>query len=431
MPKTRRSVTVWILCLTLTAACGGGDRPETPSPVPVFPPPSVATEEPRPAPVPEAPRPDPVPEEPRPGPVPEEPKPGPAPATYVLSGQLRATPLNEIVPDAQIEAVHGSDVVAATSRADGTYRMTGLIAQDYVLRVVKKGYNVQGINLLISGDTSRDIVMDRNRVTVQGFVSRAEPCFGTIDGVRVEILDGPDAGKSDVSGLTVRYRIQSVAWGTFRMRASKQGFSLLETSVTVPPPVAVAGETFETFFRIADQTGRSALTGEISNRLVQTGGQINGALIEFTRGPNAGRSTTSGSAGSGDGIYRFTGLLDGDASIQVSKAGFVTEYLNTAQICGDHRADFKLIPANASLSGVVRDEGGAPLAGARVERLSAGSGTPTGTFVSTDANGRYTITDLVGTFVSVRVSKAGYQSEDRKMTIGPNMPGDFTLKKAP
>ena len=111
----------------------------------------------------------------------------------------------------------------------------------------------------------------------------------------------------------------------------------------------------------------------ISNRMVETGGQISGALVEITRGPNTGRSTTSGGAGLGDGTHRFTGLLDGDAYIQASKPGFVTEYLNTAQICGDYRADFKSIPTNASLVGIVRDENGAPLAGARVEILSLGS----------------------------------------------------------
>jgi hypothetical protein len=169
--------------------------------------------------------------------------------------------------------------------------------------------------------------------------------------------------------------------------------------------------------------------GQILHRQIRRSQRT--ALVEITYGRNTGRSTTSGSAGLGTGIYRFTGLLDGDAYVQVSKPGFVTEYLNTAQICGNYRADFRLIPTSATLGGVVRDESGAPLSGARVEGLSPGSGTPQGVFVNTDANGRYAITGLEGTFVAIRVTKAGYLSQDRKMTIGPNMPGDFTLTKAP
>ncbi|HKE84516.1 MAG TPA: carboxypeptidase-like regulatory domain-containing protein [Vicinamibacterales bacterium] len=394
---------MWIVLLTLTAACGR-DHVETPSPVPVVPP---AT-----------------------SPAPEEPRPTPGQPGFTLSGQVRATPLNEAVSGAQIDAMHDGAVVATTSSSpDGTYRMTGLSAQDYVLRVIKTGYTVNSIDVLVSGDTTRDIVMDRNRVTVQGFVNRALPCNAFIDGVRVEILDGPDAGKFDFSGIAVRYRIQNVVWGTFRMRASKPGFRTLETSVTVPPPAAATGGIFETYFRLGDEIGTNTVTGEVSNRMIETGGQINDAQVSITLGPNTGRSTTSGSAG-GAGLYSLTGLLDGEAYVAATKPGFNVEAVYV-EFCGNLRVDLKMVPTDASFSGVVRNENGELLAGARVEKLSPGSSIPTGMYVMTDGKGEYTMTGLAGDFLRIRVSKAGYLSEDRKLLIRPHMDGDFTLKRAP
>jgi carboxypeptidase family protein len=364
-----------------------------------------------------------------------EPSPAPSPpaiAGHALFGRITATPQNEPVAGALVEALHGGQVVqSATTDAAGEYSVVGLPAQDYVIRTIRTGYNAGNKDVTLLADTRLDVVMDRNRVTIEGFVSRADPCFGTLEGVRVEILDGPDAGKFDVSGFAVRYRIQGVAWGTFRMRASKPGYTVVEMSVTVPPPAPIAGATFTPFFRLVDQTGKYTLTGEISNRMAETAGQINDAQIEITRGPNTGQSTSSGSAGVGNGIYRFANLLEGIAYLQVSNPGFVTEYQNEIQLCGDWRIDFKLTPTNTSLVGVVRDENSAPLAGARVETISQGGpGIPTGKFAITDTNGQYTLTGIYGTF-AVRVSKTGYLSEDRTMTTGPHLVGNFTLKKAP
>jgi hypothetical protein len=46
---------------------------------------------------------------------------------------VSATPLNESIEGAQIEATHGGLVVGtAASAADGSYAVSGLIAQEYV-----------------------------------------------------------------------------------------------------------------------------------------------------------------------------------------------------------------------------------------------------------------------------------------------------------
>src|SRR4029453_6253287 len=134
---------------------------------------------------------------------PTPPPPGPAPQTYTLSGILRATPLNETVAGVTIEAMQGGRVVAtATTDGRGFYLLTGLIAQEYVVGMRKVGYYARSVDVLVSGDTTRDLVMDRNRVALTGIVREAPPCTGSaISAALVQILDGPGAGKT---GLPAR-----------------------------------------------------------------------------------------------------------------------------------------------------------------------------------------------------------------------------------
>lgn len=101
----------------------------------------------------------------------------------------------------------GRVVSTAVSDDSGAYRVPGLIAQEYVLRVRRIGYNVRGIDVLVSGDTTRDITMDRNRVTLRGVVREAAPCSGAaIQSAVVQIVDGPDAGRSSTTEPRLRRR---------------------------------------------------------------------------------------------------------------------------------------------------------------------------------------------------------------------------------
>jgi len=174
-------------------------------------------------------------------PPPAPPPTGPAPQTYTLSGVLRATPLNENVESAVVEAMHGGRVLAsAMTDGRGFYRLSGLIAQEYVLEMRKVGYYARNVDVLVSGDTMRDLVMDRNRVALMGIVREAPPCTGAaINAALVQILDGPDAGKSSLTDRSgSQYEIANVAWGTFRLRASKSGYTSEEHTVNISDPVS-------------------------------------------------------------------------------------------------------------------------------------------------------------------------------------------------
>jgi carboxypeptidase family protein len=153
------------------------------------------------------------------GPAPSPP--GPAPQTYTLSGILRATPLNESLAGVTIEAMHDGRVVAtATTDGRGFYLLTGLIAQEYVLRMRKVGYNARIGDVLVSGDTTRGLVMDRARLEGTVFDATSGFAFAPLEGAIVEIVSGSGAGQKAVTDATGHYAFSGL-YGSLVVRASK------------------------------------------------------------------------------------------------------------------------------------------------------------------------------------------------------------------
>lgn len=280
---------------------------------------------------------------PPPGPAP----PGPAPRTYTLSGAVKATPLNEIVAGAGIEAMHGGLVVAsATTDGGGFYTLTGLIAQEYVLSLRKVGYNARTSDVIIAADTTRDLVMDRNHVSLTGIAREVPPCgTAAIDSALVQVLDGPDAGKSsltDKSGF--QYAIPRVAWGTFRVRASRDGYAPSEITVSVPASDIVDGPFTQNFD--LTRTTRQTLFGEVRERRgVESGPRIAGVRVEIAAGSDIGRATISDA----QGRYRLEQLAAGDVRVRATLPGFADEVV-TAPLCGDRQLEIRLTPVTAGLA---------------------------------------------------------------------------------
>jgi trimeric autotransporter adhesin len=357
------------------------------------------------------------------GPSPD-PSPGPPAQTYTLSGVLRATPLNENVAGVEIDLRHGGQVVAAaTTDERGFYTLTGLVAQEYVLEMRKVGYNARTVDVLVAGTTARDLVMDRNRVTLYGIVRDAPPCAGLpITGALVQILDGPDAGKSSLTDRAgSQYEISGVAWGTFRVRAEKDGYTTSDVTVTVPASNVVNGPFLQNFD--VARTARRALFGEVRERRTEFAARLPGVRVEVTTGPNAGRATISDSLGQ----YRLEELALGQLTVRATNPGYFDEVMTTS-LCSDQPLNIRMTPISARLEGTVYDttSGFAPLEGATVEIVS---GLGSGQKVVSDATGHYALSGLYGSLV-VRASKSGYTSEDRTFNISdPVSLWNFGLKR--
>jgi carboxypeptidase family protein len=257
-----------------------------------------------------------------------------------LSGKVTATPLGEAVPNAQIEAMHGgAATITAMSDASGSYVLRGLLPQQYVIRTTKNGYFVRNQDVTMAGDVRVDIVMARNQVAVTGSVTEAAPCSAGVENARVEILDGPDAGKSASAGSGT-YTIAGVSWGTFRLRASKTGYNASEATLDVPPPLAVGGAIARQNFGLQNLVSRYSMSADLRDRTQESGGQVNGALVDITGGPNAGRSTTSV-----NGAFVLRDLLTGATPLRISHPRYWVFDEPGVVLCGgDAHFEIKMTP---------------------------------------------------------------------------------------
>lgn len=178
---------------------------------------------------------------------------GPEPG-FVLSGHV-TTLWGEAIGDVGVEAVHDGRVFGGgTTDRNGVYSIPTLPAQDYVVRAIKFGYVTPQLPTTLAGNTTLDIRLDRVRVAITGLIDEAAPCIGAISGARVEIVDGPDAGRATTSGSS-GYVLQNINWGTFTLRASKEGYTAMNVSLTVQPPGSgnpPAPQTVQQNFRLAN-----------------------------------------------------------------------------------------------------------------------------------------------------------------------------------
>ena len=149
-----------------------------------------------------------------------------------------SSPLNESVAGVNIEAMHGGLVVAtATTDGGGFHRLPDLIAQEYVVRVRKVGYNARTVDVLVSGDTTRGLVMDRNGVALTGIGFDATSGFAPLEGAIVEIVSGSGAGQKAVTDATGHYAFSGLC-GSLLVRASKSGYTSKERTINMTDAVS-------------------------------------------------------------------------------------------------------------------------------------------------------------------------------------------------
>jgi hypothetical protein len=158
-----------------------------------------------------------------------------------LSGRI-TTQWGEPIGDAGVEAhsdsgARGGAGGETSHLGPGTYRIPTLPPADYVVHVIKWGYVDPRRPLTLTRDTTLDFVLDRVRVSLLGSVREAAPaCGGAIEGARVEIVSGPDAGVGVTTTATGYQTTRIINWGKLTLRASKTGYVPAEMSIELLPP---------------------------------------------------------------------------------------------------------------------------------------------------------------------------------------------------
>jgi hypothetical protein len=122
-------------------------------------------------------------------------------------------------------------------------------------------------------------------------------------------------------------------------------------------------------------------------------------------------SVSASATANPDGTYTLSGLTAGTYSVSAGATNFIQQFQTTdVATAGTATADFALPSASdgGSISGIVRDTHGAPLAGICETAYDAsGNALPGGSFVGTDPDGAYTVSGLGPGVYSILFSDCG------------------------
>jgi hypothetical protein len=208
------------------------------------------------------------------------------------------------------------------------------------------------------------------------------------------------------------FTISNVSPGAYTVTASVSGYSTDSTSITV-----TAGQTAIANLALQPATATGTISGTVTDE--GTGMPIVGASVSTQ--PGTAIVTTDA-----QGSYTISDVSTGLYTVTASASGYLTDSTSITVTAGQTAiANLALQPATGTISGTVTDEGtGMPIVGASV------STQPGTAIVTTDAQGSYTISDVLPGFYTVTASASGYteDSVNVSVTAGQTTTADLILQ---
>jgi hypothetical protein len=351
-----------------------------------------------------------------------------AAATITVKLSARVVTLSGRVTDAQTgEAVSGATVTASagttagrSTLADGTgmYSFAGLGLGSVTVSAERAGYTATSRSANVSSDTgSFDITLPRLRTTLAGRITLTG---GTAtQHTTLEILDGPDRGKSIMADGNGNYTLGQIYWGTFRVGLSGSCQETTQSTVTIPADSAALGGTLTQNYSLPVRGFTiSGTATELPFNRASVGAIVR--LVRSDTGTVAASATTDGA-----GHVAFGGVC-GDFVARPEKSDFNGRDTQIQHVVNNVDATIFLEWATYQLDLT----GGFPESQARVEVISgayAGASTSFGPFKSgcdcSDA-----LLSIRGPS-TVRISKPGFQTQT--LTLDIEQPTSMNIRLVP
>jgi hypothetical protein len=169
--------------------------------------------------------------------------------------------------------------------------------------------------------------------TLSGTVSEASPITGVVSDVRIDVLDGPNAGRSAMTDNNGRYSMSGLASGLFQLRATKSGYVRVDRNVTLDSNTTLDLNVVRACFI-------AGTIREGSNGVPSFGATVK--VVNDPGGPSA-TAIVSGTT-TADGSYRLDGIPCGPVRrLRVEKDGFRPQELSVT-INGETYQDVTLPP---------------------------------------------------------------------------------------
>jgi subtilisin family serine protease/protocatechuate 3,4-dioxygenase beta subunit len=331
--------------------------------------------------------------------------------------------LNEIIVPGSISgtvtsAKDGLPLVGATvtdgtrttsTDATGKYTIANVPPGTYQVVASKEGYETSSLTVNVLQGTTAVANFSLSQIIVPGSITGA--VTNAKDGspiVGVAVNDGTRTALTDATGS---YTIDNVTPGGYQVVASKEGYQSSSLTGTV-----LSGTTAVANLCLSQIILPGSITGAVTD--AKDGSPIVGAAV------NDGTRTTTTDA---TGKYTIADVPPGSYQITASKEGYQTSSLTVSVLQATTAvANFSLsqIILPGSITGAVTDaKDGSPIVGAAVT-----DGTRTAT---TDATGKYTVSDAPPGTYQVVASKEGYESSSLTVNVllGTTAVANFSLSQ--
>ena len=311
----------------------------------------------------------------------------PTPTTGSLAGSVVDQDNGKPLANVTISLVgSGSPMVASGS--DGSFSLYNIAPGSYTLSLSQSGYATAQVSVTITAGQALNLGVVRlksapNTANLKGIVKNTygSPLANALVAV------GSSSALSDSSGA---YSITGIEAGTHDVVVSLSGYTTLTTSLVFAP-----GQNYVFSPSLSNGGAATSLVGIVVDADSST--------------PIASATVTVGSVSAvtgADGSFTLSNLSPGAFTIAVSATGypngsFSGTLLSGTNNLGSIRLSKQAASATtASLSGVVKNTGGAALAGVTI---SVGSAS-----VKTDATGAYQLTGIAPAYTTVKASLTGY-----------------------
>jgi hypothetical protein len=160
------------------------------------------------------------------------------PSTYTLIGTVTDATSGGVLPGISVQILAGSGAgTTQLTSATGQYRFTGLAAGSLVLRFAATGYVTQDIPVVLAADSARDVVLARAAapgalVTLSGTV-RDAVTSAPLANVRVQVVGGPNFGRSAFTNASGQYSIAGLTQGRQLVEFSLATYQTREIDITI------------------------------------------------------------------------------------------------------------------------------------------------------------------------------------------------------
>lgn len=238
-----------------------------------------------------------------------------------------------------------------------------------------------------------------------------------VSDVRVEVIDGPSAGRFAMTDADGRYVLYALIDGRIRLRASRTDYATAEQTI-------VLGLDSTVDFTIV-RGAACSLSGLVRESPANVTSA--GAVVKLVREPG-GYSAPSifSTVTDASGTYRLGGVDCATRRLRVEKDDFFSHEESVA-IGGDTRRDVVIERVTYPVRGIVRESpSGTPLVYATVEVVS---GPYAGRKATTYVDGSYGL--QFRDTARVRASLPGYVPQEVSVTVVaiPGVDQDFALTK--